>query len=138
MTITTHLHTYFHGKLVGTDQFGNRYFTEKKPAKSGRTKRWVLYKETVKPTWQKLLVFPVLLSNSLERAEPSKVPPEWHGWLHYTLDQPPTQRNDKRYAWQKPHLPNLTGTKGAYMPPGHLLKGGQRAASTSDYEPWQP
>ena len=137
MTITTHISSYFDGKLVGEDQFGNRYYTQKKPAKTGRTKRWVLYKSSPKAWWQKALVFPLLLSNSLERAEPSKVPPQWHGWLHYTHAEPST-RQDKQYAWEKPYLPNLTGTKGAYVPPGHLLAGGHRAPSTSDYEAWKP
>ena len=40
--------------------------------------------------------------------------------------------------WQKPHVPNLTGTGLAYRPPGHTLQGGQRARSGGDYEPWQP
>jgi len=137
MTITTHLHTYFYGRLVGSDQYGNHYYTEKKPAKKGRTKRWVLYKPSPKAWWQKVLVLPLLMSNSLERAEPSKVPPQWHGWLHYTHDELPSDQA-KKYAWEKPYLPNLTGTKGAYVPPGHLLKGGQRSASTSDYEAWKP
>jgi NADH:ubiquinone oxidoreductase subunit len=113
MTITTRLYTLFHGRLVGTDQFGNRYFTEKKASKG---KRWVLYKG---------------------KAEPTKVPPEWHGWLHYTLDAPLTG-NVTHYGWEKPHLPNLTGTVNAYVPPGHLLRGGHRETTTSDYEPWKP
>ena len=138
MTITTNLNTYFHGKLVGTDQYGNCYYTEKKPAKTGRTKRWVQYKQRPLPWWKWALVFPVLAANRLDVAEPSKVPPEWHGWLHYTHDLPPAQRAIKHYAWEKPHKPNLTGTPGAYMPPGHLLKGGQRSPTTSDYEPWTP
>jgi len=121
MTITTRLHTFFHGRLVGTDQFGNRYYTEKRAIKNQdqrkHAKRWVIYKG---------------------KAEPSKVPPQWHGWLHYTLDAPLTQPDQPHYIWEKPYIPNLTGTTGAYMPPGHLLKGGQRATSTSDYEPWKP
>ena len=117
MTITTRLYTYFHGKLVGTDQFGNRYFTEKKPAKNRRTKRWVLYEG---------------------KPEGSKVPPQWHGWLHYTQDKLPTERPAKHYDWEKPHLPNLTGTKNAYVPPGHVLSGGARDPNTSDYDAWKP
>ena len=109
MTMTTRLHTLFHGKLVGTDQFGNRYYTDKQ-----KKKRWVLYKG---------------------KAEPSKVPAEWHGWLHYTLDAPVEAAP---YAWKKEHLPNLTGTTHAYVPPGHLLRGGHRDVSTSDYEAWKP
>jgi NADH:ubiquinone oxidoreductase subunit len=138
MTVTTRLHTLFTGKLVGTDQFGNSYYTEKKQAKGRRTKRWVMYKPSKKAWWQWALVFPILLTNRLAVAEPSKVPPEWHGWLHYTLDKPPADRMPTRHAWEKPHLPNLTGTPNAYVPPGHLLRGGKRDLSTSDYEPWQP
>ena len=137
MTVTTHLHTYFHGKLVGTDQYGNRYYTEKRPAGNRRVRRWVLYKETPKAWWQWALVIPLLLSNKLEQAEPSKIPPHWHGWLHYTQDTPPAQEGI-HYAWEKPYLPNLTGTKGAYLPAGHLLKGGHCVPSTSDYEAWKP
>ncbi|NCX94371.1 MAG: NADH:ubiquinone oxidoreductase subunit NDUFA12, partial [Gammaproteobacteria bacterium] len=40
MTITTRLFSYFHGKQVGQDPFGNCYFIEKK-AKGRRAKRWV-------------------------------------------------------------------------------------------------
>lgn len=116
MTMTTRLFTFFYGKEVGQDQFGNRYFTEKKGGNT-RAKRWVVYNG---------------------KAEPSKVPAEWHGWLHYTLDKTPIERNVQHHAWEKQPLPNLTGTQNAYVPPGHINKGGQRAANTSDYQPWQP
>lgn len=117
MTITTRLHTLIHGKLVGTDQFGNRYYTERSAGRGKKAKRWVLYNG---------------------KAEPSKVPAQWHGWLHYTLDAPLTDAAQPHYNWEKPHIPNLTGTTGAYVPPGHLLAGGKRAPSTSDYEAWKP
>jgi NADH:ubiquinone oxidoreductase subunit len=117
MTITTRLYTLFHGHLVGEDPFGNRYYTEKKAPEGRRQKRWVMYNGA---------------------AEPSKVPAEWHGWLQYTIAWPPTQRSIRRYPWQKPHQPNLTGTKGAYVPPGHLLAGAQREPTTADYEAWKP
>jgi NADH:ubiquinone oxidoreductase subunit len=117
MTVTTRLYTFFCGKQVGSDQFGNRYYIERNVPRSRRRKRWVIYHGI---------------------AEPSKVPPEWHGWLHYTLDQLPATRKIPHYNWQKPHLPNLTGTKGAYVPPGHLLGGAHRSKTTSDYEPWKP
>lgn len=117
MTITTRIYTALYGKKVGEDVFGNSYFVEKKTAKSQRAKRWVLYKG---------------------KAEASKIPPQWHGWLHYTLDVPPSQKNTQPYLWEKPHLPNLTGTTGAYLPPGHIAKGALRAASSADYEAWKP
>lgn len=117
MTITTRFYTLLFGKEVGRDAFGNVYYKEKKASKSGRTKRWVIYKG---------------------KAEASKVPAEWHGWLHYTHDRPPSERTMAHHGWEKPHIPNLTGTPGAYVPPGHLLKGGQRDPATADYKAWKP
>ena len=40
--------------------------------------------------------------------------------------------------WQKPHLPNATGTAASYRPPGHDYEGGHRARATGDYEAWTP
>lgn len=117
MTITTRLYTYFHGELVGIDEFGNRYFTEKKAPKADRRKRWVIYKGM---------------------AEPSKVPARWFGWLHYITDTVPAKNNKGRYDWEKPHLPNLTGTKHAYAPDGSLRRAGVHAGTTADYEAWVP
>jgi NADH:ubiquinone oxidoreductase subunit len=70
--------------------------------------------------------------------EASRVPPEWHAWLHRTVVDPPKPGAAQPRPWQKPHQPNLTGTGQAYRPPGHTLKGGQRAKGTGDYEPWIP
>jgi NADH:ubiquinone oxidoreductase subunit len=124
MTVGTRLFTWLRGELVGTDQFGNRYYREKARrelsrggGRRSREKRWVLY-----------------------RGEPeaTKVPALWHAWLHHTMDQVPDNSAGKRYSWEKQHLPNLTGTPAAYRPPGSLLRGGHREAATGDYEPWQP
>lgn len=118
MTATTRLYTKFFGKCVGTDAFGNRYFVKKGKKKAGmREKRWVQYASGL--------------------PEPSQVPASWHGWLHHTFDVPPKEAKVD-YAWMKPHQPNPTGTEARYLPPGHLLRGGQRAPSTSDYQPWVP
>ena len=38
------------------------------------------------------------------------IPPAWHGWMHHTVDVPPTEDNIKPHPWEKPHRPNLTGT----------------------------
>lgn len=114
-TLGTLLFTWAKGKLVGTDADGNRYFTERTSAKGRRTKRWVLYKG---------------------KADASKVPPEWHVWLHYTSDAPLSAEG--RRDWQKPHQSNKTGTPEAYLPPGHDLAGGQRERATGDYEAWRP
>lgn len=117
-TIGTRLFTWLHGNHVGTDEFGNRYFEARRNGPDGKKKRWVMYNGII---------------------EPSKVPSYWHGWLHYTTDQLPTEGNGMVHDWQKPHQPNLTGTKGRYLPKGHILQEGERAASASgDYEAWRP
>lgn len=40
----TYLHTLFSGSLVGTDDYGNRYYQQRKIPKEGKRKRWVLFK----------------------------------------------------------------------------------------------
>lgn len=114
MTIGTRLYTWLKGNLVGTDQFGNRYYRGPVRQPSGRERRWVLYKGS---------------------AEASKVPPEWHAWLHHTTDRPIAA---EARAWRKEHIPNLTGTPNGYLPSGADARGGQRDQATGDYEAWQP
>lgn len=106
------------GRRVGVDQAGNRYY-RKRPRKGyKRERRWVVYNGA---------------------PEASKVPPEWHGWLHHQTDSlPAAQGASFRQPWQKQHVPNRTGTDYAYRPPGHVLKGGQREKATGDYEAWTP
>jgi NADH:ubiquinone oxidoreductase subunit len=71
-------------------------------------------------------------------AEASSVTPDWHGWMHHTVDEPPTVKPLKRQVWEKPHIPNLTGTVRAYRPKGSIARGGKREAASSDYEAWTP
>ena len=68
MIIGTWLFTKMRGELVGTDAEGNRYFQDKRIVPGTRRKRWVMYNGV---------------------AEASRIPPEWHGWLHYMLAEPP-------------------------------------------------
>ena len=119
MTIATRLYTWFAGRMVGADGFGNRYYRDRFGARrfdGRREKRWVIYRGA---------------------PEATKVPPEWHAWLHQMVDEPPSGKPALR-PWQLPHEPNRTGTPQAYRPPGHDYKGGQRAKATGDYEPWTP
>ncbi|RMF11005.1 MAG: NADH:ubiquinone oxidoreductase subunit NDUFA12 [Alphaproteobacteria bacterium] len=111
-TIGTRLFTWRKGKKVGEDEFGNVYYRER-----GGKRRWVIYKQ---------------------ESEASLVPPDWHGWLHYTVDTPPTEGNYVRREWEKPHRPNLTGTPQAYRPQGSTLASGKRPPATGDYEAWSP
>ena len=64
------------------------------------------------------------------------VPSEWHAWLHYTTNAPLVEQ--ARRPWEKPHLPNVTGTAAGYRPSGHDYQGGERARATGDYEAWTP
>jgi NADH:ubiquinone oxidoreductase subunit len=116
-TLGMRVFTAQRGGLVGEDDEGNRYFEEKKAGPLGRKRRWVLY-------------------NGL--AEASRVPPEWHGWLHYTVEVAPTEAPPLVKPWEKPHRPNLSGTPGAYHPPGSLYRPPEQAPRQRAYEPWQP
>ena len=49
------------------------------------------------------------------------MPPEWHGWLHYTVDTLPTDERYQPKPWQQRHQMNLTGTARAYRPKGSIL-----------------
>ena len=70
-------------------------------------------------------------------AEPSKIPPAWHSWLHYLVDQTPSSAM-LTYSWQKAHLPNLTATKMARFPSGHFIYAKDRDKVSSDYQAWNP
>jgi NADH:ubiquinone oxidoreductase subunit len=124
MTIGTRIMTWFRGELVGTDTFGNRYFRDKSRravtrggGRTSRERRWVLYNGEV---------------------EASRVPPEWHAWLHHTVSEAPPDGGRPKYPWQREHVPNMTGTPAAYRPAGSLLRGGAREPATADYEAWRP
>lgn len=117
MTFGTWLFTKMRGELVGTDAQGNRYFHDKKTIAGLRRKRWVIYNG---------------------EAEASRVPPDWHGWLHYTTDTPPPQGGFPRKPWQKDHLPNLTGTDLAYRPPGSAVLEDRDSKPKPPYEAWRP
>ena len=71
-------------------------------------------------------------------SEASLVPPDWHGWLHYTVDELPTSGKYRPHAWQKVHRPNMTGTSAAYRPQGSIVGQNTRAQTTADYKPWSP
>jgi NADH:ubiquinone oxidoreductase subunit len=109
--------TFRRGEKVGTDSSGNEYYRDTKHPLHGRERRWVMYKG---------------------EPEASLVPPEWHGWLHHTLEAPIPAGSAYHKPWVRPHEPNHTGTAAAYQPPGHQLSGGKRAKATGDYEAWTP
>lgn len=109
-TLNTQVWTRLYGEKVGEDAQGNIYYRNKDD-----TSRWVIYNG---------------------ESEASRVPTEWHGWLHHTFDEPPTARPLPRKTWEIDSEPNLTGTDAAYRPAGSLLRGAP--LPRSDYDAWQP
>ena len=119
-TFGTQLWTKLYGEFVGEDEFGNRYYRTKGgkiDPHLGFQRRWVIYNGYT---------------------EASTVPPSWHGWLHHTVDEPPTEEKYKARSWQKPHRANLTGSPAASRPTGSTLAQGRRPKATGDYRAWSP
>ena len=119
-TLNTLFHTHRHGEFVGEDQFGNKYYRTRggkiDPA-LGFERRWVIY-------------------NGISEA--SMTPPGWNGWLHQTVDTPPTEEDYRPREWELPHHGNPTGTPGALRPKGSIVHRGHRQASDGDYQAWTP
>ncbi len=109
-TLNTQFWTWRKGNRVGTDATGNIYYRN-----ADDSRRWVIFNG---------------------EAEATKVSPDWHGWLHRTFDEPPTDRPMVHKAWEKPHIENLTGTAAAYAPAGSIRRA--NPADRSDYEAWRP
>ena len=105
-TVGTFIYTVFRGKFVGKDEFGNKYYSNSKG------KRWVIYKSTI---------------------ESSRIPPEWHLWIHFLSKNKPSD-NLAKFNWQKKHEENLTGTIKAYKPDGALNSDSK--TDMKKYETW--
>jgi len=116
-TIGTLLWGALHGQQVGTDAQGNRYYRSSKKDTAGRERRWVIYQGA---------------------NDASRVPAEWHGWLHHSYDEVPESHLPPPRIWEADYTPNATGTAAAYRPQGALERGGRRARATGDYEAWSP
>ena len=106
-TIGTFIYTLFSGKLVGVDESGSKYYS------NSTGKRWVIYKNKV---------------------ESSKIPPEWHLWIHFLTNNIPSN-NPIKFKWQKKHEENLTGTTRAYKPDGLLSSDSKK--NIKKYETWK-
>lgn len=109
-TLNTQLYTWRKGAKVGEDAQGNVFYRNRDDSR-----RWVIFNG---------------------ESEASRIEPDWHGWLHHTCQEPPTEQPPARKPWQKPHIENLTGTALAYAPAGSI----RRAAPDQrrDYEAWSP
>jgi NADH:ubiquinone oxidoreductase subunit len=90
-TLNTLFYTRRSGELVGHDDFGNAYYRSRGGAKDpalGIERRWVIYNG---------------------QSEASATPPGWNGWLHHTVDIPPTARVGASPSTQSHrHAPRLS------------------------------
>ena len=109
-TLNTRLFTWRKGEKVGEDPQGNIYYRNKDDSK-----RWVIFNGEI---------------------EASRISPDWHGWMHRTYDEPPTDKPLVHKPWEKPHQENLTGTPLAYAPAGSIRRAAP--AARKDYEAWTP
>ena len=119
-TLGTRFYTWRFGKPVGQDELGNRYYRAEGPLidrSVGTERRWVIYNGV---------------------ADASKVPPGWRAWLAHNASLPPSEETYIPREWEKPHLPNMTGTPQAYHPPGSQLGTGQRSRRDRRLRPLEP
>jgi len=119
-TLNTLFYTRRRGELVGRDEFGNEYYQTRGGAIDpalGFVRRWVIYNGP---------------------AEASMTPPGWNGWLHHTVNTPPTQEDYRPREWERPHIGNRTGTPFACRPAGSTMSSGRRQPSEGDYHAWSP
>ncbi|PSK41213.1 hypothetical protein C7M61_000888 [Candidozyma pseudohaemuli] len=87
------------GWLVGTDDWGNKYYETDVPEEIHMRTRWVEYND-----WN---------------VDMSNVEPGWHYWLGYGTNTPPDrlpkdQAASRAYPLKK-HQGNLTNTSGAFV-----------------------
>ena len=78
-TIGTSLFSALNGEQVGTDGAGNTFFRAKKRAADGRERRWVIFTGA---------------------NDASRVPAEWHGWLHGSFDGLPESNLPPAKIWE--------------------------------------
>ena len=87
-TFGTLLKTLFFGKYMGSDDYGNKYYSNKK------NERWVVYSKNIEAT---------------------KITSDWYLWMHHTIDKIPDKK-DVKHSWQKKHKENQTGTPNSFKP----------------------
>ena len=67
-TLGTFIYTLFTGKCIGSDQFGNKYYSNSKG------KRLVIYKDDIEAT---------------------KIPPDWYSWIHFLTPNKPSDKENQ-------------------------------------------
>ncbi|KNC82620.1 hypothetical protein SARC_05094 [Sphaeroforma arctica JP610] len=82
------------GTLIGTDANGNRYFQDKS------------------------YIFGRSRFADVKAKDPTSIAPEWHRWLHYMTDDPPSQSPVWHPKWESSPKKWAagTGSKNEYVP----------------------
>ncbi len=111
-TVGTRFFTRRKGHKVGEDGQGNVYYQTR-----DGSRRWVIYNGY---------------------AEASRIPPGWHGWMHYRTDTPPVDDGYTPHEWERPHEENPTGSPAAKFPPGSLYHRQPAEVARAPYESWRP
>lgn len=101
----TYLYTRLYGTCIGRDNFHNTYYSRKK---GPNEERWVIY-------------------NGIY--DPSKVPANWHAWLHFITEIP---LDESPADWQ----PNATGTNFSHKGITSIENIPQSALNY--YDRWEP
>ena len=107
-TLGTRIQIFFFGKFVGKDESGNKYYENRH-----KEKRWVIYKGEINA---------------------SKITSDWYSWIHHINEKNPLEKKIDKFAWQKPHEENRTGTSKAYKP----NKISKKNKNFKKYETWKP
>ncbi|MDG1211403.1 MAG: NADH:ubiquinone oxidoreductase subunit NDUFA12 [Paracoccaceae bacterium] len=125
MSLFNELFTWWNGQTLGT-----RLFTSRKGQKVGEDEQGNIFYETSdsKRRW-------VIFNGPVEA---SRVSADWHGWLHHTYDEAPTDVPLKRKEWERDHKANGTGSPDAYVPQGSIRTPASRPTVGGDYEAWTP
>ncbi|CAH1264450.1 NDUFA12 [Branchiostoma lanceolatum] len=101
------------GTLVGVDQFGNKYFENKKYFYARH--RWVEFGDKQKSWWE---------------PDASQIPPEWHRWMHCIGEHPPTEVPLTNPKFKQEHRINFSGnSRQNYVP---------YTTTPPKIESWQP
>lgn len=109
-SLGTQIYTWRNGTIVGEDSQGNKYYEN-----ADKSRRWVIYNGII---------------------DGSRIPADWHGWIHHTFDECPGTTPLVHKEWEKEHQKNVSGTDAAYHPAGSIFAPSSK--SPRDYEAWQP
>ena len=113
--VGTYLYTFLFCELVGTDEVGNKYYISKLRNRDGCYTRSVIYDGEVEPT---------------------SIPPMWHAWLSYVInDHPKSHRATRKGKSPIKRTSNTTGSPQAYQPSDTLPNASTKTFNNKSWNP---